>query len=79
MPKYLRSTNDRRGGRRPDRRVEAGGGCRIKWRVALIEDKCEKIKTHQQQIFFLLQQPQSVCVEACSSLQSLLEGSAECL
>lgn len=61
MPKYLRSTNDRRGGGRPDR--EGGGrrgGCRIKWRVALVEDKCEKIKTHQQQIFFLLQQPQSV-------------------
>lgn len=55
-------------------KVEGGGvGCRIKWRVALIEDKCEKIKTRQQQIFFLLQQPQFLAVAAVKDLLSSCE------
>lgn len=54
-------------------RVEGGGvGCRIKWRVVLIEDKCEKIKTRQQQIF-LLQQPQFLAVAAVKDLLSSCE------
>lgn len=64
-------------------RVEGGGGCRIKWRVALIEDKCEKIR-NTPTTNILLAAAATVCVRgglqllAVTAVKDLLSSCEVC-